>query len=215
MTQASSGRAGIRFASKTVHIVGLGFDPSDPHMGRGLAQTRGGRGQRARDMADQLARVGIQGAYEGALQWAGNPDLISRTHFARFLVERGVCSDTSDVFRHYLKEGKPGFVPHCWASLKDAVQWIVQAQGVAVIAHSIADDAVEVLTVTPKSGEDELAVRRDLQVGGTETFLRHAFGKDGEVLAQSELSVRAALVGGQADALFIREIDEWQRGMID
>jgi len=86
-------------------------------------------------MADQLARVGIAGAYEGALKHAGNPDLISRTHFARYLVETGVCHDTSEVFRKYLTEGKPGFVPHRWASLGDAVSWIRDCKGVAVIAH--------------------------------------------------------------------------------
>ena len=87
------------------------------------------------EMVDQLARVGIAGAYEGALKHAGNPDLISRTHFARYLVETGVCHDTSEVFRKYLTEGKPGFVPHRWASLKDAVRWIVDSGGVAVVAH--------------------------------------------------------------------------------
>ena len=86
-------------------------------------------------MADDLARVGIQGAYEGALKYVGNPELISRTHFARFLVETGVCKDTNEVFRKYLTEGKPGYVPHRWATLHDAVRWITQAGGVAVIAH--------------------------------------------------------------------------------
>jgi predicted metal-dependent phosphoesterase TrpH len=118
-----------------VHIVGLGFDPDSDILRQGLANTRGGRDQRAQEMADQLAHVGIRGAYEGALKHAGNPDLISRTHFARFLVETGVCQDTHEVFRRFLTEGKPGFVPHRWATLKDAVQWIVQSQGVAVIAH--------------------------------------------------------------------------------
>ena len=86
-------------------------------------------------MAAGLARVGIHGSFEGALRYAGNPDLISRTHFARFLVETGVCKDTHDVFRRYLTEGKPGFVPHRWASLGDAVRWIRDGGGVAVIAH--------------------------------------------------------------------------------
>ena len=86
-------------------------------------------------MSEQLARVGIGGAYEGALTFVGNPELISRTHFARFLVDSGVCKDTSEVFRKYLTEGKPGFVPHRWASLQDAVGWITQSGGVAVIAH--------------------------------------------------------------------------------
>lgn len=125
----------VTFAGETVHIVGLGFDPDDEQLKRGLKSTRGGRAQRAQEMAEGLAKVGIAGAYEGALQFVGNPDLVSRTHFARFLVEVGVCKDTNEVFRKYLTEGKPGFVPHRWASLKDAVGWITEAGGVAVIAH--------------------------------------------------------------------------------
>ena len=125
----------ITFAGHTVHIVGLGFDPDNAQLKAGLAQTRGGRGQRAQEMSDGLAAVGIKGAYEGALKYAGNLELISRTHFARFLVETGACKDTPEVFRKFLTEGKPGFVPHRWASLRDAVTWITQAGGVAVIAH--------------------------------------------------------------------------------
>ena len=105
----------VSFAGQTVHIVGLGFD--------------------AQEMSEQLAKVGIKGAYEGALKFVGNPELISRTHFARYLVEAGYCKDTPEVFRKYLTEGKPGYVEHRWASLRDAVQWITECGGVAVIAH--------------------------------------------------------------------------------
>ncbi|MBC7702542.1 MAG: PHP domain-containing protein [Rhodoferax sp.] len=125
----------ITFIGKTVHIVGLGFDVDDTQLTQGLIQTRAGRSQRAHAMSDGLAKVGIRGAYEGALTYAGNHDLISRTHFARFLVETGVCRDTNEVFRKYLTEGKPGYVEHRWASLKDAVAWITNAGGVAVVAH--------------------------------------------------------------------------------
>ena len=125
----------VSFAGHTVHIVGLGFDADNADLKRGLAQTRGGRSERAMEMSDGLATVGIKGAYEGALRFVGNPDLISRTHFARFLVESGVCRDTNEVFRKFLTEGKPGFVPHRWASLRDAVGWITGAGGMAVIAH--------------------------------------------------------------------------------
>jgi predicted metal-dependent phosphoesterase TrpH len=125
----------ITFIGQTVHIVGLGFDASNEQLRQGLYQTRGGRGQRAMEMADGLAKVGIKDAYAGALKFVGNPELISRTHFARFLVESGVCKETNEVFRKYLTEGKPGFVEHRWATLKDAVTWITQAGGMAVIAH--------------------------------------------------------------------------------
>ncbi|MCP5272994.1 MAG: PHP domain-containing protein [Burkholderiaceae bacterium] len=125
----------VSFAGQSVHVVGLGVDPDDANLQTGLARTRGGRGERARRMAEDLARVGIPGAYEGALQYAGNPELISRTHFGRWLVERGVCADTHEVFRRFLVEGKPGFVPHRWATLTEAVGWIQGAGGIAVIAH--------------------------------------------------------------------------------
>ena len=125
----------VTFADVTVHIVGLGFDTDNAALHAGLAATRGGRRERAMEMSDGLAKVGIHGAYDGALKYVGNPELISRTHFARFMVETGVCADTSEVFRKYLVDGKPGFVPHRWATLRHAVTWIVDAGGIAVIAH--------------------------------------------------------------------------------
>ena len=125
----------VTFIGVTVHIVGLGFNPDDERMKAGLVKTRGGRRERAMEMSDGLEKVGIKGAFEGALKFVGNPDLISRTHFGRFLVETGVCKDTNEVFRKYLTEGKPGYVEHRWANLKDAVTWIREGGGVAVIAH--------------------------------------------------------------------------------
>jgi predicted metal-dependent phosphoesterase TrpH len=125
----------VSFAGRVVHIVGLGFDHEAPELQAGLRATRGGREPRAREMAAGLAAVGIHGAFEGALKYVGNPELISRTHFARFLVDAGHCSDVSEVFRRFLTEGKPGYVPHRWAALRDAVGWITRAGGVAVIAH--------------------------------------------------------------------------------
>ena len=125
----------VSFAGETVHIIGLGFDATDAALLEGLAATRGGRLERAQQMAAGLAAAGIPGAFEGALRYVGNPELISRTHFGRFLVDTGVCPDMNSVFRRYLTQGHPGYVPHRWARLGDAVRWITQAGGVAVIAH--------------------------------------------------------------------------------
>lgn len=125
----------VTWAGRTVHIVGLGFDEQDEALRGGLAATRSGRERRAREMALQLQAVGIDHAFEGALKYVGNPDLISRTHFARYLVELGVCADTAEVFRNYLVEGKPGYVPHRWAELSEAIGWIRGAGGIAVVAH--------------------------------------------------------------------------------
>ena len=125
----------ISWMGQTVHIVGLGFDASNPILQEGLRATRDGREERARQMAAQLAQIGIENSYEGALKFAGNPELIARTHFARFLVEQNVCRDMDEVFRKYLVAGKPGYVSHRWASLDQAVEWIRGAGGEAVIAH--------------------------------------------------------------------------------
>ena len=135
MAYLSGTEISVSFAGQTVHIVGLGFDINNDELIQGLSATRQGREQRAREMSAQLAKVGIQNAFEGALQFVGNPSLISRTHFARFLVEAKICQDTHEVFRNYLTDGKPGYVPHQWASLHDAVKWVVNAGGIAVIAH--------------------------------------------------------------------------------
>jgi predicted metal-dependent phosphoesterase TrpH len=125
----------ITWANETVHIVGLQIDETNEALRKGLIATRGGREQRARDMADKLAQVGIPGAYEGALSYAGNPDLISRTHFARYILELGSCKDMHEAFHRYLLQGKPGYVPHRWATLKEAVTWIRGAGGIAIVAH--------------------------------------------------------------------------------
>lgn len=125
----------VSFLGDTVHIVGLGIDHRNPRLVAGLAQVRAGRDARAVRMSEALAAVGIRGALEGARRFARNPELISRAHFARYIVETGLMPDVSTVFRHYLATGKPGYVEHEWASLEDAVGWIRAAGGIAVLAH--------------------------------------------------------------------------------
>lgn len=125
----------VTWANETVHIVGLQIDETNLHLANGLKDTRSGRERRAREMAAQLDRAGIPGAFEGALKFVGNPDLIGRTHFARYLIELGVCENVAAVFKSYLVEGKPGFVPHRWATLSQTIDWIRGAGGVAVVAH--------------------------------------------------------------------------------
>lgn len=120
---------------QTVHVVGLNFDHRHPALVAGLARVRGGRDVRAGRMAAELAKVGINGAYEGALKYAGNPALVSRSHFARYIVECGFAPDVRSVFDYWLAKGKPGYVSHPWAELGEALRWIHDAGGVAVIAH--------------------------------------------------------------------------------
>jgi len=125
----------IEWGGLQVHILGLNFAADDQVLGDGLAQIRSGRVIRAQRMAAELEKVGIDGAFDGAMRHAENPTLISRAHFARYLVETGVCKDVRSVFDSYLVPGRPGYVDHRWATLADSVGWINGAGGIAAVAH--------------------------------------------------------------------------------
>lgn len=125
----------VTYQDVTVHVVGLGVDPENPALKSNLERVRAGRVERAQRMADALSRVGLGGMLAGARRFARNPTMIGRAHFARHLVASGVMPDVRTVFDHYLAYGKPGFVPHRWADLEEAVDWIRGAGGIAVMAH--------------------------------------------------------------------------------
>lgn len=125
----------VSWGGQTLHVVGLRIDSESPSLRAGLDRIRTGRSARARRMSEGLAQAGIAGALEGAQAYAANPRLVSRTHFARFLVERGHARDMQAVFKRYLTAGNPGYVPHEWASLEEAIAWIREAGGLAVLAH--------------------------------------------------------------------------------
>ncbi len=141
---AEARRTGVRFvpgielsvtwSHQTVHIVGLGIDPADADLAAGTARLRDFRDWRAAEIARRLAKHGIPGALEGARRFCKGA-ILSRTHFARFLVAQGQAKDVRQVFRRFLVKGKPGHVPGQWASLEEAVGWIRGAGGLAVIAH--------------------------------------------------------------------------------
>ncbi len=124
----------VTWRKQTVHILGLGVERQGVDLQTGLKNLTAFRDWRAEEMARRLDKRGIGGALEGARAYCKGR-ILSRTHFARFLVERGHAASTGDVFRRYLTPGKPGFVSGDWATLADAVGWIRGAGGIAVIAH--------------------------------------------------------------------------------
>jgi len=135
MTFINGVEISVTWRSHTLHIVGLNISPDYPMLVEGLSVVRSGRVERAKKMSEELAKAGIGGVFEGAYHFASNPNMIGRTHFARYLVEAGHCKDVKSVFNRYLVKGKPGYVPHQWAALQDAVGWIRGSGGVAVLAH--------------------------------------------------------------------------------
>jgi len=124
----------VTWNGRTIHVVGLRVDPASAALQAGLARLREFREWRAEEMGRRLGKAGIDGATEGARRRA-HRGLVSRTHFAQFLVEAGHAPDIRRVFKRYLVQGKPGHVPGQWAPLEDAIGWIHAAGGQAVIAH--------------------------------------------------------------------------------
>jgi hypothetical protein len=135
ITLVPAAELSVTWEDETIHVVALHLDPANPALGAGLSGVRDGRDVRARRIGAALETAGIPGAFEGALKYVTSERLISRTHFARFLVDRGIVGDVKDVFKRYLTPGKPGYVPHAWASMHDALSWIRGAGGQAVLAH--------------------------------------------------------------------------------
>jgi hypothetical protein len=142
---AKANQLGMRFVSgveisvswnrRTLHVVGLKISPDYEPLLTGLAGIRASRHTRAQGMADSLSKIGIGGSLDGAYKHTRRDGIISRTHFARFLVEKGYAKDTKSVFKKYLVKGKPGYFEHQWASLEDAMGWITGSGGIAVLAH--------------------------------------------------------------------------------
>jgi len=125
----------VTWEENTIHVIGLGIDPDNSALNLGLVSVRASRVRRAIKISESLENAGIHGSFTGAMGYVRNPNIISRTHFARFLVEARHAADVRSVYQHYLVNGKPGYVPHQWASLSDAVGWIRASGGVAVVAH--------------------------------------------------------------------------------
>lgn len=125
----------VTWRGTTVHVVGLQIDPRAPVLREALRSIRQGRETRAQKIAESLTAAGVPDSFAGAMRHAGNPDLISRSHFARFLVDAGRAPDMKSVFRRYLVKDRPGYVAHQWPSLQDALEWISSSGGLAVVAH--------------------------------------------------------------------------------
>ncbi len=117
-----------------IHVVGLGIDPECPLLQERLGAQMERRRQRAQQIAQRLAKLGLPDvlaqAAEGAPQ--GIP---ARPHFARALVAAGVCRQEKDAFAKYLAQGKPAYVKTEWPGVEEAVAWIRAAGGIAVLAH--------------------------------------------------------------------------------
>lgn len=122
-----------------IHIVGLCFDVNNEHMQRELRQQQNQRNGRAIKISEKLAKKGISNTLEVAKNYAGK-GVISRTHFAKALIELGAVTSFEQAFKKYLGKGKGAYVTPEWMDIQDAVGLIKQAGGLSIIAHPIRYD---------------------------------------------------------------------------
>ncbi|RTZ59721.1 MAG: phosphatase [Gammaproteobacteria bacterium] len=120
--------------NRTLHVVGLNIDMTNTALQTGLSSIREQRAARALQIGDQLAKLGIPDAHEGASRIAQGA-ILSRTHFAEYMVREGHAKDFSRAFRDWIGDRGKAFVKTRWAPLQDAIDWINAAGGQAVIAH--------------------------------------------------------------------------------
>ncbi|HED18361.1 MAG TPA: PHP domain-containing protein, partial [Gammaproteobacteria bacterium] len=96
----------VTWKAMTLHVLGLNVDTDNQALLAGLQELRVTRDQRARQMGHKLAKAGIPDALEGACRHARGK-VLSRTHFAHFLIETGRAASMRGVFRNFLVKGKP------------------------------------------------------------------------------------------------------------
>ena len=129
---------GIEFSctwnKKTFHIVGLGIDPSNPKLLAGIDSIQSIRIARAKKISQKLEKQKINGAYEAILA-ESSTTMVTRSHFADFLLKHDYVSTKQGAFDAYLGQGKSAFVNTEWATLEDTLHYIKSAGGVAVLAH--------------------------------------------------------------------------------
>lgn len=124
----------VIWRKQTLHILGLNIDIDDKALQAGLLQIRSSRIQRAQKIGERLDKAGIFNTYEQA-KAISNGENVTRTHFAKVLIQDGHAKDMKQVFKRFLVPGKPGYVAGEWAAMEEALLWIKNAGGISVIAH--------------------------------------------------------------------------------
>jgi 3',5'-nucleoside bisphosphate phosphatase len=124
----------VSWQHQTLHVLGLAIDVRNQVLQDGLARLRVARDERAVEIGRRLGKKNVHGAYAYVREQVHGP-ILSRTHFAQFLIERGYVRDMKQAFKQYLGQGCAGHVAGKWSSLQETIGWIREAGGIAVLAH--------------------------------------------------------------------------------
>ena len=142
---------------RELHVLGLHLDQTDQLEAK-LAEFRETRRTRAVQIVEKLNALGIPLGLPAVLAHSAGAS-IGRPHVARAMVDGGFASDFKDAFDRYLGSGKPAFVPKHRLSMRDAIQMIHEAGGLAVLAHPAQEGTREKLASLIPLGLDGVEVR--------------------------------------------------------
>ena len=199
---------------RSVHILGYFVDIFDRALLGALADLRAARVERAIGIVRSLQDAGYDITPDAVMALSGG-GAVGRTHIARTLVSLGHAENVSDAFERLVGRGKPFYRPKAHLSPEKAIQRIVAAGGIAVMAHpgvSGTEDLIDGLAVLGLRGVeahhvDHTAEQRAtlvacadrlglLKTGGTDYHSPHAPHPDLGELNFPEADLRAFLDAG-------------------
>ncbi len=129
----SGAEISCQWQKHTIHIVGLEMDVNNKQLQAGLERNQQIRLKRA-EAIDEKAMKRF-GSLLDKIKPKLKEGMIGRNHFAQELIAQGIVKDQNQAFNKYLKQGRPLYAPVIWPELVEVVKWIVDAGGIAVIAH--------------------------------------------------------------------------------
>lgn len=136
LTVISGTEISAAYQKRDIHILGLFIDETNPALIRALEDAVGARDHRNERMAERFRSLGIPLTLEDLR--LSNPDtVITRAHFAKYLIEHHHVKTSEEAFRRYLNYDAPCFVPREYMQPERAISLILQAGGIPVLAHPL------------------------------------------------------------------------------
>ena len=123
------------YSTGSMHILGYAFNPEDPVLNQALEKLRLARKNRNPKIIERLNALGIKISINEVIHEFDVKGQLGRPHIARFMVKKGFAESIDDAFKKYLGNGKPAYVDKYRLTCAKAIEIILGAGGVPVLAH--------------------------------------------------------------------------------
>jgi predicted metal-dependent phosphoesterase TrpH len=127
-------RMGVQLEEGELHVLGFGIDPDDPAFESRLEAQRGARRTRLMLIIDALRALG-RPIDEQIAPLLENPEALGRPHIARAMVEAGHVASVQEAFDLWIDRRGPAYVPRQGLATHEAIDAIIAAGGLPVLAH--------------------------------------------------------------------------------